>query len=54
MRYVPNLVVLDQTVGAYIRTTDICRKTDPKRTAFQRRSMYLDPTLIDRLPMTSC
>ena len=54
MRHVPNLVVLDQTVGAYIRTTEIRRKTDPKRPAFQRHSMYLEPTRIDRLPMTSC
>jgi len=50
VRHVPNLVVLDQTV----RTTEIRQKTDRKRPAFQRHSMYLDPTRVDRLPMTSC
>ena len=39
VRHVPNLIVLDQTAGAYIRTTEIRRKTGPKRSAFHGHSI---------------
>ena len=55
MRHVPNLVVLDQTAVAYVlqRFLRFVGKLTPSVQAFQRHSMYLDPTRIDRLPMTS-
>jgi len=49
----PYLVVLDQTLRAYVRT-EIRGNKVPSRPAFQGHSRSLEPTRIDRLPMTFC
>ena len=47
----PNSVILGQTI--YERMKIYQKNVDPSRAAFQGHSKSLEPTRIDRLPMTS-